>query len=182
MNAKVEEFLNLKKDEEKKRRDEHLVSLGLIDESKTVRGRKYSQYWKEGYERYDGDKDMYFCETEVYAPLEVTDEEYNEILKYAPENVVKCDVEKTSGTNWGGVIKVMAYIYLIVGVIANLFLLSEIHKPSDFDFGAEAELAREAAEQAQAECIIGLIFIIISFPFVMGLSRIVSAAEKYLRK
>lgn len=169
MNAKVEEFLNLKKDEEKKRRDEHLVSLGLIDESKTVRGRKYSQYWTAVYEHYDATKDMYYCETDVCAPLEVTDEEYNEILKYAPENVVKCDVEKTSGTNWGGVIKVMAYIYLIVGVIANLFLLFEI-------------LAREAAEQAQAECIIGLIFIIISFPFVMGLSRIVSAAEKYLRK
>ena len=174
MNAKVEEFLNLKKAEEKKRRDEHLVSLGLVDESKTVRGRKYSRFWSEEYEQYDGDKDMYFCEKEVYAPLEVTDEEYCEILKYAPENVVKCDVEKTSGTNWGGVIKVMAYIYLIVGVIANLFLLSGIDK--------QAELAREAAEQAQAECIIGLIFIIISFPFVMGLSRIVSAAEKYLRK
>ena len=110
MNAKVEEFLNLKKAEEKKRRDEHLVSLGLVDESKTVRGRKYSRFWSEEYEQYDGDKDMYFCEKEVYAPLEVTDEEYCEILKYAPENVVKCDVEKTSGTNWGGVIKVMTGI------------------------------------------------------------------------
>lgn len=40
MNVKVEEFLNLKKAEEKKRRDEHLVSLGLVDESKTVRMRK----------------------------------------------------------------------------------------------------------------------------------------------
>lgn len=182
MNAKVEEFLNLKKAEEKKRRDEHLVSLGLFDESKTVRMRKYSRFWSEEYEQYDGDKEMFFCEKEVYAPLEVTDEEYCEILKYAPENVVKCDVEKISRTNWGGVIKVMAYIYLIVGVIANLFLLSGIDKPSDYDFGVEAELARQAAEQAQNECIISIVFIVISFPLVMGLSRIVSAAEKYLRK
>lgn len=182
MNVKVEEFLNLKKAEEKKRRDEHLVSLGLVDESKTVRGRKYSRFWSEEYEQYDGDKDMFFCEKEVYAPLEVTDEEYKEILKYAPENVVKCDVGKSSGTNWGGVIKVMAYVYLIVGVIANLFLLLGIDKPSDYDFGVEAELARQAAEQARTECFISLVFIVISFPFVMGLSRIVSAAEKYLRK
>ncbi len=162
MNVKVEEFLNLKKDEEKKRRDEHLVSLGLVDESKTVRMRKYSRFWSEEYEQYDGDKDMYFCEKNVHAPLEVTDEEYKEILKYAPQISEKTKMKPASGFKWGNVIKVIAIISLFLGLIANLFMFVV-----GFDLW---------------ECVGNIIIIFLFFPFVMGFSRIVSAAEKYLRK
>ena len=55
MNAKVQEFINKKKSElqekEIKQRNEHLISLGLVDESKSVEGVVYFDVW-------DGSKDV----------------------------------------------------------------------------------------------------------------------------
>ena len=77
MNAKVEEFIKNKK-------NEHLLSLGLVDESKTIIKKEYiGDIFIHG-AKYDPDKRLYYISKEINGPIEITDEEYLEILKYAP--------------------------------------------------------------------------------------------------
>lgn len=73
MNPKVQEILDKKKAEELQRRNEHLISLGLVDEEKS----SSIVYDEENQLSYD---------IENFA-IEVTDEEYAEICKYYPEEV-----------------------------------------------------------------------------------------------
>ena len=109
MNPKVEKFLSEMKEskanEAKRRRDEHLISLGLVDESKRIESRKYSQYWSKKYPNYDKYKDMYYSDTEQPLPIEISDEEYEEILKIAPlsESVTK---KEKSFASWAGYITI----------------------------------------------------------------------------
>lgn len=95
MNTKVQEFIDKRKKEEKekelKQREELLISLGLIDESKTKREREYDEHYFKG-AKFDEGKNMYYTENIEYHTIEVTDEEFEEILKYAPvENKDKKD-------------------------------------------------------------------------------------------
>ena len=75
MNPKVQDFLDKKKGEEKaeelQRRNEHLISLGLVDEEKS----SSIVYDEENQLSYDIEN----------LAIEVTDEEYAEICKYCPE-------------------------------------------------------------------------------------------------
>ena len=52
MNAKIEQWIENRKSEQRKefetKRDEHLLKLGLTDESKTIR--KYSSHYVQGME------------------------------------------------------------------------------------------------------------------------------------
>ena len=67
----------------------------------------------------------------------------------------------------------MAYVYLIGGIIISLIMLI---LASGFDSNSDLkyEFLREGLRN---------IFIIgISFPFVIGLSKIVAAAERYLQE
>lgn len=45
MNAKVQEFINKMKEEEKRQRNENLISLGLVDETKKIIARQYINYY-----------------------------------------------------------------------------------------------------------------------------------------
>ena len=60
MNAKVEEFINKMKEEQKlkelKQREEHLISLGLLDESKSTIKIEYRDYWESGFDKWDEEK------------------------------------------------------------------------------------------------------------------------------
>lgn len=191
MNPKVEKFLSEMKEskanEAKRIRDEHLISLGLVDDEKMIKNRKYSQYWSKKYPNYDKYKDMYYSDTEHPLPIEISDEEYEEILKIAPlsESVTK---KEKSFASWAGCIKILAYIYLFLGVSLNLILIANIDKPSIAKWlyntigGENPEFVKKLAEQAQVDCIESIIYIVISFPFIIGFSKIVAAAEKYLRK
>ena len=73
MNTKVQEFINKMKEEEKKRRKENLISLGLVDETKKTRVRQYISCYRDD-AKYDKEKQLYYIEKEVYEPIEVTDE------------------------------------------------------------------------------------------------------------
>ena len=70
MDPKVKEFLAATKVKEKKVRDEHLISLGLAK-------REYSDKYDDNHPQYDYAKKQYFCES----PIDITDEEYEEIKK-----------------------------------------------------------------------------------------------------
>ena len=84
MNPKVQDFLDKKKAEEREkeleRRNEHLISLGLIDENKI--GKKYGSAFEDNARK---EKETGLFYVERYGALEVTDEEYAEICKYSPE-------------------------------------------------------------------------------------------------
>lgn len=192
MNVKVEEFIKKAKaellSEEKKQRDEHLVSLGLVDESKTVRGRKYSKEWVPPFQQYDKEKDLYYYETEINAPLEVSDEEYKEILKYAPLKSQQQDTKKGNvRTPWAVVIEIIAYIYLIVGVVTNIVWICTSLAEDALDYGymynaKNAELERLLEGDACVDGIVNIVLILLSFPLVVGFSKLVAVAERYLHK
>jgi len=80
MNPKVQEFLDKKKEEELKRRNEHLISLGLVDKSK--KEKKYGSAFEDNAIKEEVTGRYY---VERYGALEVTDEEYAEICKYCSE-------------------------------------------------------------------------------------------------
>ena len=84
MNAKVQEFIDKMKEIEKTKKEEKLISLGLIDESKTITKRKtidVDQFTTNA--KYDSINKEYYVETNEYFAIDVTDEEYQEILKYS---------------------------------------------------------------------------------------------------
>ena len=176
MNKKVQEFIEKMKEIEKakelKQREEHLISLGLIDEEKTKRGIVYLDNWDgtRGW-KFDNEKNKYYKEDYVPAAIEVTDEEYQEILKYAPITTKKQE-ETVAQKGVANTIKTVAIIFAIINTIDILVLV----------FGTEwSELTNYYSSQ-----IIGMIvarcayFLII--PIIIGLSKIVAAAEKYLQK
>ena len=69
----------------------------------------------------------------------------------------------------------MAYVYLIGGIIISLIMLISI---SASGFDSNSDLKYEFLGEGLRN-----IFIIgISFPFVIGLSKIVAVAERYLQE
>lgn len=180
MNARVEQFIDRMKEEQKvkelKQKEAHLISIGLIDESKSHTERVYCD--GTGFDsdvKLDTEKQMYYKEVKKVFPIEVTDEEYQEILKYAPvsESTAEQVNGNTSKRTWSNIIKTIARIYLIGGILINLFTLLML----DRDY-----MSDNVFYQFLGESLITIFFISVSFPFVMGLSTIVAAAEKYLRK
>lgn len=79
---KVEEFIEM---QELKRREEHLISLGLIDESKSSIKIEYtdetdgSKDWQ-----WDNEKHKYYRKIILPVAIKVTDEEYRKIQKVCP--------------------------------------------------------------------------------------------------
>ena len=107
---------------EKEKRDNHLISLGLIDEEKS--SRKYQNYFSEE-AKFDEQKQLYYKGIDV--ALEVTDEEYAEICKYFPPSKVgvkSSEVGIKSGAET--TLNVIATIVLIGGIIGALICLFTI--------------------------------------------------------
>ncbi len=96
MDAKVKEFLDTAKVKEReafeKKRDELLISLGLIDDEKSTR--EYSDQFTYGFNKWDKEAKKYYRETLV--AITVTDEEYEEIKKYS--NSTKSVAEEVTPT------------------------------------------------------------------------------------
>ena len=110
---------------DKQKRDNHLISIGLIDKAKT--NRIYSG--ETGYDpynnTYDEEKKKFFSEALV--ALEVTDEEYEEICKYFSPTLTQTQKEilKTA-TAAENTLNVIAIIVLVCGIIGALICLSTI--------------------------------------------------------
>lgn len=176
MNAKVQEFIDKMKKEQEKRelitRNTHLTSLGLVDTNKSYTERKYSNTFGDGYRQFDEEKKLYYKEITVYAPIEVTDEEYQEILKYAPvksQNTEKI-VAKEKETTWANAINVIANILLVINIIGGIILciiLSSDYSTDDF---------------AWIPIVSALTYCILWYPIIVGFSKVVKVAERALQE
>jgi len=125
MNEKVENLIKREKDRldtsKKQMRDNHLISLGLVDESKSER--VYQDYFSEKYDTYDNEKQKYY--TEKLFALEVADEEYEEICKYFPPTLTQKEIFKTA-TTAENILNIIAVIVLVCGIIGALVCLFTI--------------------------------------------------------
>jgi vacuolar-type H+-ATPase catalytic subunit A/Vma1 len=93
MNPKVEDFLSkrraLQRDEALIQREEHLISLGLVEDRTEERVCYFDEWDGTKACKWDANKQKYYKVVELPVPIEVTDEEYEQILKYAPINESK---------------------------------------------------------------------------------------------
>lgn len=122
MDPKVKEFIEAAKVKERtrfeKERDAHLISLGLIKE----RLKEYSEaYNPSKYPSYDSSMGKYYRETII--PIDVTDEEYEEIrkiTKIVPSKESDIEIKKGVAESFLGTIN---GISLAIGIIATLVLI-----------------------------------------------------------
>ena len=120
--------------------------------------------WEDGW-NYDNENDTYYKDINEPAPIEVTDDEYNEILKYAPQKKANDNEEKkTLSTKYADTIKIIADFLFFVHIIGGftLFIILD-----DYAFIA---------------IIAALAYCLLYYPLLLGFSRIVAAAEKILQK
>jgi hypothetical protein len=129
MNSKVQELIDTERQRlisaKKQDRDNLLISLGLIDEEKTIL-KEYVHYDPQFPSRkFDEVKKVYY--QEIPAPLSITDDEYEELSRYFPED------NKTSNgsTSEEGTLNAIAVITLILGLICSLILFFTLALESD---------------------------------------------------
>ena len=165
MNEKVKEFIDKMKEAEKadeiKKKEELLISLGLAELAVV---RKYSENRDFVYDKFDDEKRLYYVDVESLVPIEITDEEYGEILKYVTifKKRDKDDVVE-KGTSIAKGINMMANVITAICVIGGLILFGVL----DDDL------------MWLPICV--LISGVIYYPFLMGFAKIVEAAEKFLK-
>ncbi len=182
----VQEFIEAMKEKQKEKeresKNEILISLGLVDKKNSHR--EYYPYRVNEKCKWDEEVEKYYIDK--HTPLEVSDEEYKEILKYAQiegEGEGEGEEEKPKkSTNWGKSIETIVWIILIVGIIANIILMTNVKGPTDATYGQLYEIEAEAAEIERWGYFVNIIFFALPFPFLIGFAKLVSAAEKYLRK
>ncbi|MBQ5887865.1 MAG: hypothetical protein IIW77_01145 [Bacteroidaceae bacterium] len=155
----AQEFIDIMEEKRKKKeleiKNKVLIHLGLVDKEKSYR--EYLPYWQNNDCKWDEGACKYYIERNV--PLEVTDEEYMKIVEYAEEEIEEEKPKK--GTKWGTAIEVIAWIGMICIIISSI--ISFVNNGFRW-----AEL-------------VWIISIVPSFCLLVGFSKIVSAAEKYLR-
>ena len=162
MNAQLEEFINQKKAEQKKKRDEHLISLGLVDKSKTTKVKKYIEYDIPGC-MLDSSGNIYM-EVDEYDPIEITDEEYEELLKYTSTQNDKKEINTTSANAINTIAGILLALSIITTIAGILFC---------FDY--------EGNVIGIPLTIVG-IFSCLYYPIIKGFSKIVAMAETYRQK
>ena len=204
MNAQVQEFINKMKEEEKERelrlkeeenakelkrkeeelkqKENHLISLGLIDKEKSSYKKIYNSERTIIYDKWDSQEKKYYKEIKSFVPIEVTDEEYQEILKYAPlieekkesirTNEIECKEEDTHKpeTTWANAIKIIANILLVLNIIGGIILhivLADNYSTDDF---------------AWIPLVSALTYCILWYPLIVGFSKVVKVAEKNLQE
>ncbi len=125
MNPQLEKYINNRKEEIKKQRENHLLSLGLIDESKTIVERilvdDIDEVKNVHVVKFDETLNKYYFEEETKFPIDITEEEYQELLKYIPQDKIKPNKEASENlTTLNKSYKVFAYILLILGIILTI--------------------------------------------------------------
>lgn len=169
MNAKVQEFIDKMEKEEKRKRDEKLISLGLIDENRKTIRRVYINC-KIPKAKYDNVKNQYYIEKLDYAPIDVTEDEYKEILKYSSFAKVETAEIKEISTTWAKAIDVIAKILLVVNIIGG-FILWRVLEDSIY-----------TDDYAWIPIVFALLYCILYYPLIVGFSKIVAVAERKLQE
>ena len=167
MNAIIEEFISKKQKEQRekelKQREEHLISLGLLDPQESVERVTYFDVWDHTKDcKWDEEKQKYCKVTKQSAAIEVTDEEYQEILKYAP--IISMNPEKAdkhhAKTVWADTINTIAIVFLILNIIGGVILA--------ISYGWIA--------------VVVAVILCLHYPLIVGFSKVVAAAEKNLKE
>ncbi len=124
MDTKVKEFIEAAKLKERKvfekERDEHLLSLGLIDEEKSIR--EYSVNYSSFFNKWDKKAQKYYREELV--PAKITDEEYEEVKRYAAKNAADMEnVELNNGAEkFLGIINTIMLVLSIIAVVVLIIV------------------------------------------------------------
>ena len=127
MDATVKEFLDAAKAKEReafeKKRDEHLISLGLVKKGESVR--EYSDSYNYVFNKWDEEAKKYYREKLV--AISVTDEEYEEIKNVANTPTTAEDKEIDNGAEkFLGVINgIMLAISIIAAVVLSFIAIGE---------------------------------------------------------
>lgn len=117
MNPKVQELISKKQEEIKKekleKRESHLIELGLTENTKRV----YYDNWTNSPDcKYDKELKKYYEETAD--ALKVSDDEYNEICKYFPEENDNEPKTKSISNGAENTLKTIAGIILTIGILS----------------------------------------------------------------
>ena len=162
--SSAQEFIDIMEEKRKKEeleiKNKILIYLGLVDKEKSYR--EYLPHWVDNDCKWDEECQKYYKENLV--PLEVSDEEYQKILEYVEDEI---EGSTPKSTKWGKRIQATAWIGLISVIIFSIIGLYE----TDYDWWVYLLMI-----------ILILICILPLFYLLVGFSKIVSAAEKYLRK
>lgn len=162
MNTVVQDFINKKKQEQRekelKQREAHLASLGLVSGNRKI----YLDEYDGGPECFWDDEHNCWCRN---APIvaDITDEEYQEILKYAPISE-KVEVK----TKWAGIIETVADIMLFLSSVGGM-ILAFVLLVDDY-----------TTSFSWIHVILAIQYCILWYPLIMGFSKIVAVAEKNL--
>ena len=176
MNAKAQEFINKMKAEQQakelKEREKHLLSLGFIDEDRCKEEIVYSDVkgWN-GEWKWDNEKKKYYKSEKVIVPIEVTDEEYQEILKYAPlvkEETHKEDVKPEPATTYANWIYNVARALFVINIIGGIILSVVFYFDYEYD------------EFVWVPLVSAISYCVIWYPILVGFSKIVKMVEKQL--
>jgi len=130
MNEKVKNLITQRKAllnaSQKQIRDNHLISLGLVDESKPEREYVDSHY-TGNIGKYDSETNR--CYIEKHPALEVSDAEYEEICKYFPPT------QKAKGISvMGTTLKIIAIVFFAITFFVSI---SSVIKVLDTKFYVE---------------------------------------------
>ena len=170
MNEKVKNFIEKMKEEQQikalkskenelKERNAHLISLGLVE---TTEGFVYLDDWDGSKNcKWDEEKQKYYKIGETHAAIDVTDEEYQEILKYAPLSKKSSD-EQPKKTRLSSVIVATTFIFILLNIVGGLILSIEL--------------------KWALPIILVLTNCLLLFQLIIGYSRIVEYIEKKLEK
>lgn len=119
MNKVLQEFIKKQQEESaQKKREEYdelksktLIKLGLVEKEYAP-----NDTIGEGYIEWDFDCNKYY----KFVPIDITDEEFEELLKWLPAESKKEETTKKSGVAM--ILKVFAWIIYIGGFIAGFLL------------------------------------------------------------
>lgn len=126
----IDELLQKAEANKNDERNKHLISLGLIDKSKSTRHMCNANAPKAVFDRSTGK-----CYIESVVAIDVTDDEYNEICKHFPYipqldnniqtvntiNAVK--LVNTDNVSKENMLDTVSKIFLVVGIISGLICL-----------------------------------------------------------
>ena len=170
MHSKLEVFLNEKREQERRKalaeREAHLISLGLVEEWTKERVEYFDEWDCTKSCTWDEKLQKYSKVVQAPVPIEVTDEEYAQILKYAPIEGSK-DKTKKRGLRgkrtWAGTIEIIAVLLVVLSCVSVVLLAG--------------------VEQSMFSYLLLILpCVIVTFVLMMGFAKIVAAAEEILDK
>ena len=126
MNEKISNFIN---EQKRIQKEKHLISLGLVEAemTKVYAPITWSDSESVSYGYNQQDENGWYKMAESPIPIDVTDEEYNELCKVCPPKAYypdeKTDKVSTKGGSAEMTLSFFAWFQLVLGIIAAIILI-----------------------------------------------------------